>query len=314
MASARALTLNPRSPRYLIGLLLSMHAVLIPFLDTAVASARDLGPTVVGDVDLPGTMSTAAATANTRSLLHGNLKPWQYPTCPRCKLIRCANGWWTGHCKKSGSVFTCRRSKSSVARLAAPVNQDVVLEVPEEDVGGDLGSVIIDGEAAAPYVPCASDGECALPVKEFAKVNGTKPIASKGKLKARCLFPEASAARTFGSRTGVCLCSYRVRAKSLESTKTPDGGKTKKGKKKKPRKKRRVLVDDFCERKARTVIGPKARNKSRYKHAPHAEIGPLDVVAPSKERRGKPDDGPDLAGVTVSSATVGAELEVYDPQ
>lgn len=280
-----------------------MHAVLVPFLAAPAAFAHDLGSAGVTTDDLPDTFSSSADTTNTRSLLHGSLKPWQYPTCPRCKLIRCSNGWWTGHCKKEGSQFTCRRSKTSVARLAAPPD-GAVLEVPKEDVVGDVDSILIDGEAPAPYVPCASSGECLLPAKEFARVNGSAPIQSKGKLKARCVFPEKSAAARFGSRSGVCVCTYKVAVPSTEEEVTA-----------KPRKKEsRVRVDDFCVRKARPVIGPRDRNTGRYRHAPHAEIGPRDVLAPPTAGKDTAPDGPDLTGVTVSNSAVGEELEVFDAE
>lgn len=327
------------SPSMALRLLyLSMHAMLatvsIPLLASPAAAAT--GDTLATGGVLRGLYAPLDTAAATRTLLHGNLKPWQYPTCPRCRLISLSNGWWSGHCKSGGKLFTCRRSASSLSRLAAPLD-GAVLEVPPEDTDAlavDVGAIVIDGEAPAPYVACSADGECELPSSEFVRVNGSAPLADGGTLQARCVFP-ATSART-GSFSGVCICGYSVVSTASEmadgvianatATSTRDSGgavvtevevSPGRGRSRTPRKasRTRTVVEDFCVRKARRVVGPKDRDTERYVHDEHARIGPRDALAPAPAAEEDDDaagDGVKFAGVTVSDATVGAVLEDFD--
>ena len=326
---------KPRMTPRLLQIYLRMHALLLPLLAVSGAAAGSrgdpsthlaastgggggAGAELMGDHAYAyGAMTGAAAS---RKLLHGRLKPRQYPPCPRCHLISCSGGWWTGHCRSGGQLFTCNRSKSSVSRVSVPDGTDFI-ELPVETAFGDLG--MVDGDVvAAPFVGCAADADCSLPAHQFTPVNGTAPVAEKGYVQARCLLPEASAKQR-SAGTGACVCDYMVSGASVETdgvpvskpeaTLTRDEDALVADEAERDQQRRQGDQDrvvDFCVLRALPVLG-QHDPEEKYVHEKHAEIGPLDTIV-QKTMPGSEGDGPDLTGVTVSNAVVGFAVEEFD--
>eukprot|EP00892_Ulva_mutabilis_P011371 jgi/Ulvmu1/8606/UM046_0004.1 len=331
---------HPR-PHRPLNFRLSMHCLLMLLLAAASATAaqhdlpRRIVPHDPTDVHvraqhLHGVQLRGGVTAGAaRQLVHGNLKPWQYPICPRCKLISCTTGVWSGHCKSGGKLFSCTRSKSSVSRISLPPD-DVVVELPPDDAEVDA-EIVIGDSIEPPLVACSVNVECSLPANQFERVNGSVPISARGQVQARCNVLESSRIEDGG---GVCMCTYMVAATSgatddealavaeASTTEAADSAlvaeaeveSDKKGNGKGPGGSKqddgRDRVEAFCVLKARSVAGPDDRNAGRYVHEEHADSGTADVrvggdpAQPSLE-------GPDLTGVTVTNANVGQALEVF---
>eukprot|EP00892_Ulva_mutabilis_P003992 jgi/Ulvmu1/1965/UM012_0127.1 len=307
----------------LLLLTLTQEAHSFPENPTAAAALRETGsfsvhPRLPAMHDAPATSSTraaasrgyggdAATTVPARRLLHGPLKPSKYPRCPRCKIIGCAGNWLTGHCRLGGKLYNCKRHKQSTASATAPPDSAVTLTSAPETGDPPAGNVTVAMQEtttpdpklparmpaaittrAAPYIACMHDAHCALPVHEFASVNGSEPTSIGGKLDAYCSdeLPEDSDAASErveaaggAGRPGLCVCKYASRTSStaaMSSSAAPQGQPGSRAAfLRSARNATRTArsVAELCVLKPVLLPGGES-NSSAYTHADHAVAGP----------------------------------------
>ena len=232
-----------------------------------------------------------------RQLLHGPNKPWKYPFCPRCRLIGCSNGYFTGHCRAMGKLFNCSRKKQSTASAQIPgFNTTLTAAPPELEPAGTALQVTstINATAVAPYAACLRAADCALPARDFADVNGSAPLSANGTIEARCsteatgspaagrdaggfvtAAADAAVAKVPRRRPGLCVCAYSGGPGSIRGASTTSAAELRKGSRASSlRRTARRTVSGLCVRKPVVVPGEDDDDATAYVHADHAITGP----------------------------------------
>eukprot|EP00892_Ulva_mutabilis_P004127 jgi/Ulvmu1/2086/UM123_0018.1 len=143
-------------------------ANMFPVDPFEVSGATMLGPVdsrlQVQLLDSDNTAAAAAAGDGTggsggRSLLHGSKKRKKYPKCRKCRMVSCnaQRSFCSGHCRKSGKLFSCSSKTRPDPRCQFSDYRDPTVEDYEGEPPGELDdydTAVV--EAPAPYIGCAN--------------------------------------------------------------------------------------------------------------------------------------------------------------
>ena len=116
-------------------------------------------PFLMEDAEVTGEVrgvDTAAGWAGAaRTLLHGKRRPAKYSRCNVCTMISCNKNTnlCSGHCKRKGKLFTCRRKGVTAAASPCTDDRPEVSNLPADTLS-PLRSVAV--AATAPFIGCAN--------------------------------------------------------------------------------------------------------------------------------------------------------------